>query len=769
MPPLTRNVAKQTGVQLPDPRTTNLDTLHVRFQKALKDNQYDEFPALFKHPNEKTRNQFLKLFYSNFHKLVLDPKIIRIIKENDVQIPSNIIASILNANLINDTKTAVVKIIIENGLLPVRIQDLNSAVMYRNIPLVKFFIDHNPKLVSDFSTGSTVLMTAMTNNSSDEIIQLLLEKGAGKTLTMKDLANDMTALMLAAQNSFPRTQILINYMKKHDLMKIINQISNGIRVRGKQMRTTALDYATIPEVKTLLTSNGAMRYFWLAKLKNPKSVEKRRSKRFTPAQRRSYNAMDEEFNYKMLKCKNEQTPIANTDISTLKYKDIVKVPSGHCYEKNELVEFIQHVTFTNLDPNTREIMFTKENVVKYPVEVQTAVKNYFERVNEQRNKVALLLKNNMRLLYTIGRTGRICYFNNISASQEVTGAPFEYSQHAIEDLNEELHKLGSEDLKTMMTIKEFDAGKMSVTCILNDAKKGAMCIHGVGLRLMTLFVNFFTLIEKLGHPLQYDPLRTGLLFMWEGGKVIFKNINNRMYANPHKYYYKVHIEPVVSKLASRKTSSLLLVNNADAKTKSFDKTCSTDASDVSDVTDATSWASIPDWRKIGLSKPKDASKYPCFDIYYLIKTMTRNLCTMKSFNPYPLYPRNPITSAPLSKNELLTIRRIVDDNLLYINKQPLSVFLKNADDLWLNSPSREKEEAWQKRFVALAEQTMRFKLVHILDGDDLRISGVWIDKSDAETRNEIMLRKLTKDNLPDEVTDSYYYMLNTVPLDLVET
>ena len=82
------------------------------------------------------------------------------------------------------------------------------------------------------------------------------------------------------------------------------------------------------------------------------------------------------------------------------------------------------------------------------------------------------------------------------------------------------------------------------------------------------------------------------------------------------------------------------------------------------------WKELSEWRKIRLG-----DKFNCFDLLYLIKTITNNLNVAKNNNPYPTYPTNPFTQKIFTKQQLRHLKHMCNDNFILLNN-PLKVFFK---------------------------------------------------------------------------------------------
>ena len=138
------------------------------------------------------------------------------------------------------------------------------------------------------------------------------------------------------------------------------------------------------------------------------------------------------------------------------------------------------------------------------------------------------------------------------------------------------------------------------------------------------------------------------------------------------------------------------------------------------------WHEISDWRKVIFD---DNS---CFDILFLVKTITDNLNNAKNNNPYPKFPMNPFTQKDFVEKELKTIKWLLEDNFVKIN-EPLKIFL-NSPELWKNS------NTWKNKMIDKYESvSLRFVRYNNIIDDALHCNGAWNFNTYPTTRTERLI------------------------------
>ena len=306
----------------------------------------------------------------------------------------------------------------------------------------------------------------------------------------------------------------------------------------------------------------------------------------------------------------------------------------------------------------------------------------------------------------------------------------------------------------------------SVIQKIDQANKGETCIHGVGASLMQ-----FALREVHNFPSSvgqvFDTEKTGLEIGVKTmiGKPTYYIVSKEHRFTPHPTLSWISINQTI--LSGILKNNLQKVHN---KSNAYQEGCEYPSYLITnDAIDE--WKNIEDWRKVKLG-----DKFSCFDIFFLIKTITSDLNTTKNNNPYPTYPTNPFTRKIFAAEQLNYIKHICNDNFISLNP-PLKTFF-NKPELWMTTINA----GWIHRMVdELEHKGLRFvrrnNLVHV----ELHCTGEWNLAQTITGRVEGILinylnttdpryfEQLKKE--PTEATpDEYYFQLNIMNApSLIET
>lgn len=651
---------------------------------------------------------------------------------------------------------------------------LHVAVGRSHRRIVQLLIDHKCDVNATNKNGESILMFAITVKDGplevNEIMNDLLEQGAN---VMKVSKEGMTALWYAIANPVhtprDRAEIFINYLAKKT-PAALNQAVDG---------KNPVEYATDKYIKDLLRKHGAKVYDAKQRLSEPKPVRvasTTKSSRPSSVGTRVAKDMDDiRQNMEALKCKNKvnmyHDPLVppkptNATAEELKEwelaKRIVRMDDGYCYTINELINMLESgyndnahrwgaSVFTEADFKKNHVLaqgpdgqYTSVRISVFAPDLQAAMDAYVDNRRNMRKLIPKLFKRprNVELLYLIGKVGRICYFNQHSSHEAVDSGQFAASAVALTDLSEKIKVMQTaqpNDYEALTKLESFDKDAFNVSQCTQDAANGTSCIHVIGLRLIKMFVKIFTQVEKADTRVKYDPMKTGLIFEnhkgEDGDMIIMRDMDTRAYPYPRPkdasrqtMNFQDHIKPITSLIPS--SSSLLGYHNE--KTKYFIENCGEDT--ITYMGDTEAYAKIPDWRKLMLTREHKANR--CGDLLYILKCVTNDLNKMKSFEPYPLFPKHPASQRPMLHNDFLILKQAIQDNYLQV-ANPLDVFL-NSPGLW-EAPRDLKE--WQEkcRSIFSDKSNLRFKLVAAVSGDDLRVSGMWVLNNQPRTHYELLV------------------------------
>lgn len=470
------------------------------------------------------------------------------------------------------------------------------------------------------------------------------------------------------------------------------------------------------------------------------------------------------------KCKNHDTFLYQTDMSEIPEDDLLILPSGYCFSISEILDWIKSGTFQNMDPYlTGETLFSEGNKPVWNIkELGPAIQAYFESQQKERQNAYKLIYDHLDMLYLIADTGRICYYDNLSSTEAKDSSEFEYSISALATLQEKLQAL-PKNVRDALTNLRFNNATVGDT--VKQANEGTLCIHGVGINLIKIFITNFLNMEKAYPKLVYDPLKSGLYFVEEKkGVLIMYNSEIRFIADPTREYYVTYIRPITLEIYKNIKSSLIWGKkkmNQEGLSEIYTKKCPNEAY-LSSLDTNDEWSEIPNWRKMRLEDGY------CFDLLFLIITVTSQLNTTKNVNPYPIYPTNIFTNKPLTMGDLIQLRRRIVNN--YLKVAPcLLLFLYNAEKVWSNDTEYTKSHAWRDACITLFERDLRYRrYLYERQGEDPIIHGIWVAKTEGMTQDERNIVQFLSTADPMyiqrvsiwKIPNTYYFINNLITINL---
>ena len=427
-------------------------------------------------------------------------------------------------------------------------------------------------------------------------------------------------------------------------------------------------------------------------------------------------------------CINDKTFVALDSLEEV--DDLVHI-SGYCFDLDELVMYVKSDSFDNKNPHELSMdLFDLNNIKVYKVypELYKALKKYIKVVEGKLDEQTIILMANLDLFYLIGLTGRICYWDHLNSHEKDNSSVFINSIKAISHLSEKINKLSKNDKNIF---ENLTLGQnSSISELIESADKGTSCIHGIGSTLTLIFIKYFIECEKRFPGLKYDSRKTGIYFIRfvskdpndpDNGLILFQNNTLKYTDDPSSEYYKTS-ESLLNKYFRKdiKTSLLTITKPT--------YSCTNDA-DMSTDDTVDEWSDIPEWRFIKIGEY-------CFDIIYLIKTITNQLNNSKNNAPYPLYPSNPFTRKIFTKNELDAILEKISDNNINISASMhyfLYMFPDKTDDQKLANSN-----SFMLKIIAFFEKHARYLRYYSGNEDDL-INGEWVIKTQPHILNENLI------------------------------
>ena len=441
------------------------------------------------------------------------------------------------------------------------------------------------------------------------------------------------------------------------------------------------------------------------------------------------------------KCKNKDTFLMFDNVDDIEDDDFIKTSDGYCFSAKELIAYVNDGNFNNKNPHIPFDLFKKSEIdtllKNHPVLLEK-VKEYFEKEIKKQLERDNIFEKTIDTLYMVGDAGRTCYFNNLTSFEKDDSSFFQRSIECLQKLSESLSKLKSGPEK---------AAYADVKKIVEYANKGEMCIHGVGLRLINLFIQYFKRLK-----VKYDPLKSGIYFFNPSKNVVQMCSVEHRFSPTKKRLMQNHIslQMNIQSLVVKKPDMITKMNE---KTEHYNQMCNYEPYLVTENT-LDEWKELSDWRKIKFGKDM------CFDVLYLVKVITDNLNNSKNNNPDPKFPTNPFTQAYFTPDEIKLIKYTLEDNFIKIN--PALECFVSSSELWKFSAN------WKDRLISKLEAKLRFVRLNNIIGGELHCHGMWNSKTtpiNATERNILQyLNTARPDTLrllirkPSEtVPDAYYY------------
>ena len=433
-------------------------------------------------------------------------------------------------------------------------------------------------------------------------------------------------------------------------------------------------------------------------------------------------------------CNNHSTFLMFEDIDNVKQDDLIKTKDGYCFSATELMDFINSNAFQNINPHNPQLELLSEKEIDSTLQnhpkLLNKIRKYFQDKIKQQDEKSKIFEQTIDALYAVGNTGRICYFNNLTSSEQKDSSVFQRSIQSLQEL--------SEIIESLPQNKKYAYDQ--VMSYIDSTNKGQMCIHGTGVKLLHFFIRAFNTTN-----VKYNPVKTGIYFTKVDDSILF-------YSNEHRFTMTVnemkkgqHFYDAVQNVKKD------MITERKEKSDLYDQICEYDSYMVTEDT-LDEWKDLPDWRKINFHQKQ------CFDIFYLIKIMTDNLNNAKNNNPYPKFPTNPFTQKPFDIQEIGHLYFLIQDNFVDVNPA-LHIFLKNPE-LWKNTRN------WSEKFIDKIEKDKRFVRLFNLVGNELHCHGMWHNKNRPMNSSERKIIEFLNGrrtieslrNLPTEtVPEKYYY------------
>lgn len=624
---------------------------------------------------------------------------------------------------------------------------------YENINRYELIINDLLPLLNRYKRGKQQVREEPENSdykysSSKSVSSSKSKSSSSKSSSSKIVINENKNITLKVINPLTNKYINVGSKLYNNLVikKIINPIENSLEkakeLNGPKPECIEVEYVINPKTNRKIQKYGKL-YTQLVKQgilsdqKLPKIIPRN--------------------------CINKQTFMLFQNIEDIKEipdEDFLQLPSGYCFSINEIIDWINSKSFDNKNPHdTKQTLFKKEdlesaNLNKSP-ELVRLLKLYF---NEHEKKIiseSSILKDHIDILYKIGDTGRICYFDNSASNESQDSSTFFYSIIALNDLSSEINKLPANIKKIFQNLR---VSYSSVDTIIKSAENGTDCIHGVGIKLLEIFIVKFVELYK-NYNIIYDPLKTHLYFVEDQkGNINMYNTETRLVFNTLNYYYESKFKDMLNKTKDKNMIWKLDDIRKKGLSTIYKEKCKNDP-DISTLNTIDEWIELEEWRKFTTE-----DNY-CFDLLFLIRVLTDQLNTVRMTNPEPIYPKNIFTNKKLSYGDLLKLRRQISNNYLLVSP-PLLKFLYNPDVLWSETDTDNQE--WRTKVINLFEKDMRFRRhFSSYENEELQLICEWVPKDTRRDYNEDGILKFISTADPRYIrgldrisTENNYYFTN---------
>ena len=443
-------------------------------------------------------------------------------------------------------------------------------------------------------------------------------------------------------------------------------------------------------------------------------------------------------------CKNIDTFLLFEHTKDIPDSDFIQTADGYCFSSKELIAYVNDSNFKNKNPHIPAFtpLFKKQEIdtlLKDHPNLLKRVKEYFEKEIKTQKENDEIFEKTIDVLYMVGNAGRTCYFNNLSSHAREDSSFFQRSIESLQELAEQIRKLKTQTEKTAYR---------DVNKLVQSANRGEACIHGVGIILMNLFIQYFIRLKNV----KYDPFKTGLYF-YKSPKngILLCSAEHRFSPLPKRFLR--NMPDFEMKIRNLDTTKPDMITERNEKSKHYQEMCNYEPYLVTENT-LDEWSELADWRKIKFGSNM------CFDILYVIKVITDNLNNSKNNNPDPKFPTNPFTQSHFTQDEFKLIKYTVEDNYVKINPA-IRCFLYNPE-FWVYSST------WKNRYISKMDVNHRFVRLNNIIGGELHCHGMWNMKSTPknDVENQILLYlntarpeilRLLVRKPSETVPDKYYY------------
>ncbi|MDD4930602.1 MAG: NADAR domain-containing protein [Candidatus Colwellbacteria bacterium] len=204
---------------------------------------------------------------------------------------------------------------------------------------------------------------------------------------------------------------------------------------------------------------------------------------------------------KVRSCKNRETSISMTDVDDIDDIKYIRLSNGYCYDIDELVQTMIMSKDRNINPSDPSNLtpiwmneIEKESIINHEGLDKSIRKSYKAMVDIERKSDEKILESiasdSSTILNMVAETGFHCLNDNITSWAVDDPELFQKAQKMLIELRNKIHKS-----KFKVFYERMHVGMLELGTTLDNAH--LECIHGVGLKLLTIYCTFFYRVSRI--------------------------------------------------------------------------------------------------------------------------------------------------------------------------------------------------------------------------------------------------------------------------------
>jgi len=260
---------------------------------------------------------------------------------------------------------------------------------------------------------------------------------------------------------------------------------------------------------------------------------------------------DDEIKGKKIRlCKNKDTAISMIDVDDIDEDKYIRLSNGYCYDIDELVQTMIMSKDRNINPSDPSNLTPiwkdeneKESIVNHKGLDKSIRQSYMLMIDvETKNDGKILQEissDSSEILNKIAETGFHCLNDNITSWDVDKPELFQKAQKMLINLRESIRKS-----KLKVFYERMHVGMIELGTTLDNAH--LECIHGIGLKLLTIYCTFYYRISRikslLVSPFVYPITKGGKEFIVAGMDTVSKIIYLKLitvYSSSFKHIGKI--------------------------------------------------------------------------------------------------------------------------------------------------------------------------------------------------------------------------------------